>query len=48
MLRSPPPALQGAPGQRESGPRHPGGPAGHDGGPERARDSQLQGEEYLL
>ena len=48
MLRAPPPPLQDPPGQREQGARHPGGPAGHDGGQERAGDSELQGEQYLL
>ena len=48
VLCPPPPPLQDHPGRGEPGPRHHGAPAGHDGGQERARDSQLQGEEYLL
>ena len=45
MLCAPPPPLQDHPGRGEPGPRHHGAPAGHDGGQERARDSQLQGED---
>ena len=47
MLCAPPPPLQDHPGRGEPGPRHHGAPAGHDGGQERARDSELQGKEYF-
>ena len=44
VLCAPPPSLQDHPGRGEPGPRHHGAPARHDGGQERARDSELQGK----
>ena len=44
MLCTPPTPLQDHPGRREQGARHHGAPARHDGGQERARDSELQGK----